>query len=107
MQAERAQIVLKVSPLTAADSENVLYALEQLEGVRTAYADVAQGLVRVDGAATDTELLRVLSQMGRNAIVVTHTRGVPGPPPSKPQSNTALKAQLFFKLFKRQAGCCA
>ena len=91
MHSERAQIVLKVSPLTGADTFYVKEALEQLEGVRSAYVDISQGLVKVDGAVTDTELLQTLSALGKSGIVVTHTRGVPGPPPSRPQSTGVLK----------------
>ena len=59
--------------------------------MRSAYVDISQGLVKVDGAVTDTELLQTLSALGKSGIVVTHTRGVPGPPPSRPQSTVGLK----------------
>ena len=36
--------------------------------------------MRVDGAASDVELLATMEALGKRAAVVTHTRGVKAPP---------------------------
>ena len=38
--------------------------------------DLVSGIVRVDGAATDYELVGAIEGVGKRAQVVTHTRGV-------------------------------
>ena len=63
MQTERATIVLKVRNLTESDRESLPRALMNLEGVCNAAVDVLSGVVRVDGAASDSELLRALSAL--------------------------------------------
>ena len=106
MMAERAQIVLRVSPLSEDDESVIIDALLQMESVRTAVVDVKSGLVKVDGAATDIELFQIIEGLGKRAVLVTHTRGVAAsrPPPAK--SSAALKIQLFMRLLRRQVDCC-
>ena len=100
MLNERAQIVLSVQPLNGEEDRRLVTdALLRLEGVRTAHVDVPRGVVRVDGAASDVELLATMEALGKRAAVVTHTRGVKAPPSS---SSTAVKMQLFMKLLGRQ-----
>ena len=106
MHSERAQIVMKVQPLTNDDKSRVIDSLLQLESVRSAYVDVFSGIVRVDGAASDFELIRVMEGLGKQAVVVTHTRGVAGSARGPPSSSGTLKVQLFMKLLKRQVSCC-
>jgi hypothetical protein len=75
MLNERAQIVLSVQPLVGdEDRRLVTDALLRLEGVRTAHVDVPRGVVRVDGAASDVELLATMEALGKRAAVVTHVR---------------------------------
>ena len=70
----------------------------------TAHVDVPRGVVRVDGAASDVELLATMEALGKRAAVVTHTRGVK----SAPSSNSGVvKLQLFMKLLGKQANCCS
>ena len=61
---------------------------------------------RVDGAATDYELVGAIEGVGKRAQVVTHTRGVAQGQPQAPSSQGYLKTQLFFKLLRRQVDCC-
>jgi hypothetical protein len=106
MLNERAQIVLSVQPLHGEEDRRLVSdALLRLEGVRTAHVDVPKGIVRVDGAASDIELMATMEALGKRAAVVTHTRGVR--PPPAPSSSAALKAKLLVKLVKRQANCCS
>ena len=105
MLNERAQIVLSVQPMTGEDCRRqVVEALLRLESVRTATVDIPRGIVRVDGAATDRELLTAMAGIGKQAVVVTHTRGVAAPPPS---SSGMLKMQLFMRLLGKQVNCCS
>eukprot|EP00966_Prymnesium_polylepis_P244764 5661705-Prymnesium_polylepis.1 len=62
-------------------------------------------VVKVDGAATDVELLNALERLGKRAEVVTHTRGIAAPAP--PSSPTYLKMQLFMRLLGRKVNCCS
>ena len=107
MQTERATIVLKVRNLTESDRESLPRALMNLEGVCNAAVDVLSGVVRVDGAASDSELLRALSALGKQAVVVTHTRGAGGAAARPPSSSAAMRAKLFLRLLKRNANCCS
>jgi hypothetical protein len=68
-------------------------------------ADAHMQVVKVDGAATDQELLAALQQLGKRAEVVTHTRGMSQPPP--PSSPSYLKMQLFMRLLGRKVNCCS
>lgn len=105
MLNERAQIVLSVQPLNGEEDRRLVTdALLRLEGVRTAHVDIPRGVVRVDGAASDIELMTTLEALGKRAAVVTHTRGVR---PAQPVSGGMLKAQFFMKLLGRQANCCS
>ena len=73
MLNERAQIVLSVQPLIGEEDRRLVTdALLRLEGVRTAHVDVPRGVVRVDGAASDVELLATMEALGKRAAVVTH-----------------------------------
>ena len=75
MLNERAQIVLSVQPLVGEEDRRLVTdALLRLEGVRTAHVDVPRGVVRVDGAASDVELLATMEALGKRAAVVTHVR---------------------------------
>ena len=104
MLNERAQVVLSVQPIVGEDDRRLVTdALLRLEGVRTAHVDVPRGVVRVDGAASDVELLATMEALGKRAAVVTHTRGVR---PAAPKSSGMVKMQLFMKLLGRQASCC-
>ena len=104
MLNERAQIVLSVQPLVGEEDRRLVTdALSRLEGVRTAHVDVPRGVVRVDGAASDVELLATMEALGKRAAVVTHTRGVK---PPQQTSGAMVKVQLFMKLLGRQVGCC-
>jgi len=105
MLNERAQIVLRVTPLTKEDQQSVQEALHRLEGVRMVEIDAQKQVVKVDGAATDRELLDALERLGKRAEVVTHTRGVTTPAPAS--SPTVLKMQLFVRLLGRKVNCCA
>ena len=105
MLNERAQIVMSVQPLVGEEDRRLITdALLRLEGVRTAHVDVPRGVVRVDGAASDVELLATMEALGKRAAVVTHTRGVKPPASS---SSGMVKVQLFMKLLGRQVNCCA
>ena len=68
MHSEMAQIVLKVHPLTNADRGRVKDLLESMESVRSAEVDVRNGVVRVDGAASDVELLQARSRPGTSLL---------------------------------------
>ena len=95
MLNERAQVVLSVQPLSGEEDRRLVTdALLRLEGVRTAHVDVPRGVVRVDGAASDVELLATMEALGKRAAVVTHTRGVK----PAPASGGALKFKLFMKV---------
>ena len=75
MMNERAQIVLRVQPMSTEDCRTtVTEALSRLEGVKTVNVDLASGIVRVDGAVGDRELVAAVESVGRRALVVTHTR---------------------------------
>ena len=75
MLNERAQVVLSVQPLVGEEDRRLVTdALLRLEGVRTAHVDVPRGVVRVDGAASDVELLATMEALGKRAAVVTHVR---------------------------------
>ncbi|KAL1529196.1 hypothetical protein AB1Y20_000154 [Prymnesium parvum] len=104
MLNERAQIVLRVTPLSKDDQTSVIEVLHRLEGVRLVEVDSQKQVVKVDGAATDVELLAALNSLGKTAHVITHTRGVAAPPP--PSSPTYLKMQLFMRLLGRKVNCC-
>lgn len=107
MLNERAQVVLSVQPLSGEEDRRLVTdALLRLEGVRTAHVDVPRGVVRVDGAASDVELLATMEALGKRAAVVTHTRGVK----PAPASGGALKFKLFMKVrplafLRKQAAC--
>ena len=104
---ERAQIIMRVHPLSGeADRAVVTDALQRLEGVGKVSIDLVSGIVRVDGAATDYELVGAIEGVGKRAQVVTHTRGVAQGQPQAPSSQGYLKTQLFFKLLRRQVDCC-
>ena len=107
MHSELAQIVLKVQNLSHEERPRVIDALLQLEGVNTATVDVYSGVVKVDGAATDAELLNVLRSLGKHAVVVTHTRGVAAGRTRSPPSASGVRMQLFLKLVRRQLDCCS
>ena len=105
MLNERAQIVMSVQPLsTEEDRRLITDALLLLEGVRTAHVDIPRGVVRVDGAASDVELIATMEALGKRAAVVTHTRGVKSAVP--PSSGGFLKMQLFMKLLGQRT-CCS
>ena len=105
MLNQRAQIVLSVQPLSGEEDRRLVTdALLRLEGVRTAHVDVPRGVVRVDGAASDVELLATMEALGKRAAVVTHTRGVKAAPTS---NSGVVKLQLFMKLLGKQANCCS
>ena len=107
MMNERAQIIMRVHPLSGeADRAVVTDALQRLEGVGKVSIDLVSGIVRVDGAATDYELVGAIEGVGKRAQVVTHTRGVAQGQPQAPSSQGYLKTQLFFKLLRRQVDCC-
>ena len=106
MYSERAQIVLRVSPLYEEDKSVIIETLLQLESVRTAVVDVQSGLLKVDGAASDVELFQVIEGLGKRAVLVTHTRGVAASRPAPAASSTGLRMQLFMKLLRRQVDCC-
>lgn len=100
MLNERAQVVLSVQPLNGEEDRRLVTdALLRLEGVRTAHVDVPRGVVRVDGAASDVELLATMEALGKRAAVVTHTRGVK---PAASSSTGMVKLQLFLKLLGKQ-----
>ena len=104
MLNERAQIVMSVQPLnTEEDRRLVTDALLLLEGVRTAHVDIPRGVVRVDGAASDVELIATMEALGKRAAVVTHTRGVK----TVPTSSGMPKLQLFMRLLGQRANCCS
>tara|TARA_B100000787_G_scaffold150694_1_gene123388 strand:+ start:101 stop:397 length:297 start_codon:yes stop_codon:yes gene_type:complete len=87
----------------------VIEALSRLEGVKTVSVDLTSGVVRVDGAVGDRELVAAVESVGRRALVVTHTRGIGqsrGQTPIAGQSSGWLKMQLFMKLMRRQVDCC-
>mmetsp|Transcript_21356 Transcript_21356/g.48085 ORF Transcript_21356/g.48085 Transcript_21356/m.48085 type:complete len:106 (-) Transcript_21356:598-915(-) len=105
MQNELAQIVLRVHPISREDQSLVVEVLHRLEGVRMVEVDAQKQVVKVDGAATDQELLAALQQLGKRAEVVTHTRGMSQPPP--PSSPSYLKMQLFMRLLGRKVNCCS
>lgn len=108
MMNECAQIVLRVQPMSTEDCRTtVIEALSRLEGVKTVNVDLTSGVVRVDGAVGDRELVAAVESVGRRALVVTHTRGVQssGHSPTG-QSSGWLKMQLFMKLMRRQVNCC-
>ena len=105
---ECAQIVLRVQPMSTEDCRaTVSEALSRLEGVKTVNVDLASGIVRVDGAVGDRELVAAVESVGRRALVVTHTRGIgqSSGQPAGPSSGW-LKLQLFMKLMRRQVDCC-
>lgn len=105
MLNERAQVVLSVQPLAGEEDRHLVTdALLRLEGVRNAHVDVPRGVVRVDGAVSDVELLATMEALGKRAAIVTHTRGVK---PAAPASTGMVKMQLFMKLLGRNANCCA
>lgn len=110
MLSERAHIVLKVKHLTQEDSVALPRALMNLEGVCSVNVDVVSEVVRVDGAATDVEILRALRALGKEAVVVTHTRGVAldggAPARAQPTSSAALRLRLLVRLLKKQVNCC-
>lgn len=106
MLNERAQIVLSVQPLVGdEDRRLVTDALLRLEGVRTAHVDVPRGVVRVDGAASDVELLATMEALGKRAAVVTHVRAYPLP-------SLSLSSIVIFRLCNHQpqtdraSSCC-
>uniref|UniRef100_A0A7S3SJ85 HMA domain-containing protein n=1 Tax=Strombidinopsis acuminata TaxID=141414 RepID=A0A7S3SJ85_9SPIT len=108
MESERAHIVLRVLHLTQEDRQTLPRALMNLEGVCNVTVDVVSGVVRVDGAATDVELMRALRALGKEAVVVTHTRGPYGASPRAHSSSSAgLRAQLFLKLLRKNMNCCS
>ena len=105
MESERSQIVLKVQPLRgSADKRAVVDALTRLESVQSASVDVRNGIVRIDGASSDIELLAAMEGLGKHAVVITHTRGQGA---AVRPANYALRTQLFFKLLSRQISCCS
>ena len=108
MMNERAQIVLRVQPMSTEDCRTtVTEALSRLEGVRTVNVDRTSGIVRVEGAVSDRELVAAVESVGRRALVVTHTRGIAaGDGAPRSGGGGWLKAQLFFKLLRRQVDCC-
>lgn len=110
MMNERAQIVLRVQPMSTEDCRaTVTEALSRLEGVRTVNVDLTSGIVRVDGAVGDRELVAAVESVGRRALVVTHTRGISagdGAPRPSGGGGGMLKAQLFMRLLRRQLDCC-
>eukprot|EP00964_Phaeocystis_antarctica_P033816 scaffold19192_cov67-Phaeocystis_antarctica.AAC.4 len=110
MMNECAQIVLRVQPMSTEDCRTtVIEALSRLEGVKTVSVDLTSGVVRVDGAVGDRELVAAVESVGRRALVVTHTRGIGqsrGQTPIAGQSSGWLKMQLFMKLMRRQVDCC-
>ena len=112
MMNECAQIVLRVQPMSTEDCRTtVIEAISRLEGVKTVNVDLTSGVVRVDGAVGDRELVAAVESVGRRALVVTHTRGVgqsSGPARAAGQSSSSswLKLQLFMKLMRRQVDCC-
>ena len=105
MLNQRAQIVLSVQPLSGEEDRRLVTdALLRLEGVRTAHVDVPRGVVRVDGAASDVELLATMEALGKRAAVVTHTRGVKSTPSS---SSGVVQLKLLMKILGNKANCCA
>ena len=77
---DRVQVVLSIQPLVGEEDRRlVTEALTQLEGVHAAHVDVPRGVVRVDGAASDVELLATLEALGKRAAIVTHVRVPPEP----------------------------
>ena len=100
------QIVEQAASRREADRAVVTDALQRLEGVGKVSIDLVSGIVRVDGAATDYELVGAIEGVGKRAQVVTHTRGVAQGQPQAPSSQGYLKTQLFFKLLRRQVDCC-
>ena len=71
----RVQVVLSIQPLVGEEDRRlVTEALTQLEGVHAAHVDVGRGVVRIDGAASDVELLATLEALGKRAAIVTHVR---------------------------------
>lgn len=103
----RAQVVLRVSPLSVGDENLITEALLRIEGVRRVEVDAQRQIVRADVASDRevTELVVALEQIERRAAVVTHTRGVNAPPP--PSSPGFLKMKLFMRLLGRQVNCCS
>ena len=72
---DRVQVVLSIQPLVGEEDRRlVTEALTQLEGVHAAHVDVGRGVVRIDGAASDVELLATLEALGKRAAIVTHVR---------------------------------
>ena len=72
---DRVQVVLSIQPLVGEEDRRlVTEALTQLEGVHAAHVDVGRGVVRVDGVASDVELLATLEALGKRAAIVTHVR---------------------------------
>ena len=71
----RVQVVLSIQPLVGEEDRRLVQeALTQLEGVHAAHVDVGRGVVRVDGVASDVELLATLEALGKRAAIVTHVR---------------------------------
>ena len=71
----RVQVVLSIQPLVGEEDRRLVQeALTQLEGVHAAHVDVGRGVVRIDGAASDVELLATLEALGKRAAIVTHVR---------------------------------
>ena len=96
MLNERAQIVLSVQPLVGEEDRRLVTdALLRLEGVRTAHVDVPRGVVRVDGAASDVELLATMEALGKRAAVVTHVRAAIDFP-ARAHRAPATLVPLFF-----------
>ena len=109
MMNEIAQIVLRVQPMSTEDCRTtVIEAISRLEGVKTVNVDLTSGVVRVDGAVGDRELVAAVESVGRRALVVTHTRGIgqSSGQSATSQSSGWLKMQLFMKLMRRQVNCC-
>ena len=72
---DRVQVVLSIQPLVGEEDRRLVQeALTQLEGVHAAHVDVGRGVVRVDGVASDVELLATLEALGKRAAIVTHVR---------------------------------
>ena len=58
------------------DVDHIVGVLEGLDGVHKAQVELRQCTVRVDGTASDVELLHALEKIGKVARIVTHTRAV-------------------------------
>ena len=72
MMNERAQIIMRVTRSRAGRPRRRHRALQRLEGVGKVSIDLVSGIVRVDGAATDYELVGAIEGVGKRAQVVTH-----------------------------------